>query len=54
MFGTFVRNSLSVEANFGADFVPLLKSTWGADLGAHFKAGFGADFWGQYQYAKSG
>ena len=46
MFGTFVRKSLSGEANFGADF--------GADLGAHFKADFGADFWGQYQHAKSG
>ena len=38
MFGTFVRKSLSGEANFGADF--------GADLGAHFKAEFEADFWG--------
>ena len=54
MFGTFVRNSLSVEADFGADFIPFFEINWGADLGAHFKADFGGDFWSQYQYAKSG
>ena len=53
MFGTFVRKSLSGEANFGADVVLILNRLC-ADLGAHFGADFGADFWGQYQHAKSG